>query len=300
MIAVTGATGNTGKPAADALLERGEKVRVIGRVAYSLAALTQKGAEAFIGNVEDEASMSEAFRGAEGVYLVIPQAIDREDFRAYQERVSDAYASAVRKAGVRYVATVSGIGAQHAQNTGVVVGLHNLEEKINRISGINALHLRPGYFMENLLMTAEPLRSMGIFPGAAPPDVALPLIAARDVGRYAADRLHARDFSGTFTQELLGLRDVTMREVASIIGKAIDNPRLTYTQAPFSILEMGLVQTGMPKKSAALLIDMWKAANDGLVVPQEPRSPANTTPTPVEQFITEVFAPAYLAKKVRA
>jgi uncharacterized protein YbjT (DUF2867 family) len=300
MIVITGATGNTGRPAAEALLDKGEKVRVVGRVAYSLAGLVQKGAEAFVGNVEDEASMAEAFGGAQGAFLVIPQAVDREDFRAYQERVSDAYASAVQKAGVRYVVTVSGIGAQHAEKTGVVVGLHNMEQKLNRIPGIHVLHLRPGYFMENLLLTAEPIRTMGIFPGAAPPDVALPLIAGQDVGRYAAARLHARDFSGNSTQELLGPRDVTMREVAPIIGKSIGNPRLTYTQAPFSMLEMGLVQSGLPKKSAALLIELWKAANDGLVTPQEQRSAANTTPTTVQQFVTDVFAPAYLAKKARA
>ena len=91
-----------------------------------------------------------------------------------------------------------------------------------------------------------------------------------------------------------------MKEVAGILGEAIGAPRLTYTQAPFSLLEMGLVQSGMPKKSAALLIELWKAANDGLVVPQESRSAANTTPTTVEQFIANVFAPAYLAKKARA
>jgi uncharacterized protein YbjT (DUF2867 family) len=300
MIAVTGATGNTGKPAAEALLAAGETVRVIGRVAYSLAVLAQKGAKTFVGNVEDPASMAEAFSGALGVFLVIPQSIDREDFRAYQERVSDAYAFATQKAGVRYVVTVSGIGAQRAENTGVVVGLHNMEEKLSRIPGINVLHLRPGYFMENLLMTADPIRTMGIFPGAAPPNAPLPLIAAQDVGRYAAARLHARDFSGISTQELLGPRDISMKEVAGLLGEAIGNPRLTYTQAPFSMLEMGLVQSGIPKKSAALLIELWKAANEGLVAPQESRSPANTTPTTVEQFVNDVFAPAYLAKKARA
>ena len=36
MIVITGATGRTGRPAAEALLAKGEKVRVIGRDAKKL------------------------------------------------------------------------------------------------------------------------------------------------------------------------------------------------------------------------------------------------------------------------
>ena len=45
MYVVLGATGNTGSVAAKTLLERGEKVRVVGRDAGRLAQLTQLGAE---------------------------------------------------------------------------------------------------------------------------------------------------------------------------------------------------------------------------------------------------------------
>jgi uncharacterized protein YbjT (DUF2867 family) len=300
MIVITCATGNTGRPAAEALLAKGEKVRVIGRTASSLESFGQKGAEVFIGDVENAASMSDAFREADSVFLVIPQVLDREDYRDYQERVSDSYAAAVEKSGVRHVVALSGIGAQHSGKIGVATGLHNMEQKLNRTPGVNVLHLRPGYFMENLLMTADPIRTMGIFPGAFTHDAPLPWIAAQDIGRYAAARLQARDFSGSSTQELLGPRDITMREIASIIGKSIGLPRLGYTQVPYSMLEMALGQTGMPKSSAALLIELWKAAEAGLVVPQESRSAANTTPTSMEQFVANVFAPAYLAKKDHA
>jgi hypothetical protein len=39
---------------------------------------------------------------------------------------------------------------------------------------------------------------------------------------------------------------------------------------------------------------MWNGANAGLIVPQEARSVKNTTPTKLESFVAEVFAPAYL------
>ena len=300
MIVIVGATGHTGRPAAEALLASGEKVRVIGRDAKRLEVFTKKGADAFVGNVEDVASMTKAFEGATAVYLVLPEDISQQDLRAHQELVSDCYAAAVANARVPYVVNLSSIGAQHAEKTGPIVGLHNQEEKLNRIAGLNVLHLRAAYFMENLLMSIPPLRSMGMLPGGLTSDMPMPWIATKDIGEYAATRLAARDFSGSSTQELHGQRDISMKEAASIVGKSIGKPNLGYMQVPFMMLEPALVQMGLPKKTATLLIEMWKGANAGLIVPQEQRSAENTTPTTIESFVTEVFAPAYLGKTAGA
>jgi uncharacterized protein YbjT (DUF2867 family) len=300
MIVITGATGHTGRVAAEALLAKGEKVRVVGRDAKKLEARVQKGAEAFVGNVEDAATMTKAFDGAAAVYVLVPEDISQQDLRAYQERVSDSLAAAIANARVPYVVALSSIGAQHPEKTGPIVGLHNMEQKLNRIAGLNVLYLRPGYFMENLLMSIAPLRTMGTLPGGMTSDLTAPWIATKDIGAYAATRLAARDFSGSSTQELHGQRDISMKEAASIVGKAIGKPNLGYMQVPFMMLEPALVQMGLPKKTAALLIEMWKGANAGLIAPQEQRSAKNTTPTTLESFVTEVFAPAYAEKAAGA
>src|SRR5690348_11835103 len=112
MIVITGATGNTGSVAADALLARGEKIRVVGRDASKLERFASRGAETFVGNAESEADMVRAFTGATAVYLVIPQALHLEDFRAYQERISSAFAAAVAKCFVKFAVVLSSIGGQ--------------------------------------------------------------------------------------------------------------------------------------------------------------------------------------------
>lgn len=300
MIVITGATGNTGRPAAEALLAKGDKVRVIGRDAKKLEPLVARGAEPFVGDVQNADAMTRAFQGADVVYLVIPQAIERDDLRDYQEHISDAYAKAVATARVPYAVTLSSIGAQHASGTGPIVGLHNMEHKLNDIPGLNVLHLRPGNFMENLLMSIPAIKSMGFLPGGEAGDTPTPMIATKDIGHYAAERLHARDFSGSSARELLGPRDVTMKEAAGLIGKAIGKPSLHYMHVPFMLLEPALVKMGMPKSSAALVIEMWKAGNDGLVAPTERRTPENTTPSTIEQFVEEVFVPAFNAKSTAA
>src|SRR5258708_4913167 len=294
MIVVTGATGRTGRAATEALLSKGETVRGIGRDAKKMALFVERGAEAFVGNVEDVASMTEAFDGASAVYLVLPEDISQQDLRAHQERVSDCYAAAINNAHVRFVVNLSSIGAQHAQNTGPIVGLHNQEQKLNRVSGLNVLHLRAAYFMENLFMSIRPLRSTGTLPGGLRAVTAMPWIATKDIGEYAASRLAACDFSGGSVQELHGQRDISMQEAASIVGSAIGKPNLAYVHVPSTVLGQAIVEMGLPKKTAELLIEMWDGANADLIAPQEVRSAKNTTPTRLESFVSEVFAPAYL------
>lgn len=295
MIVITGATGKTGGSASKALLEKGEKIRIIGRVAKKLQPLVEKGAEPSVGDVRDAAFLANAFEGASAVYLVVPEDVSEQDLRGHQERVTDAFAEAISKAHVPYVVALSSVGAQHAEKTGPIVGLHNLEKKLSGIAGSNVLCLRCGYFMENLLMSIPPLHATGMLSGGLRGDFSMPWIATGDIGRYAAKRLSARDFSGSSVQELHGERDISMNEAAPIVGKAIGKPDLEYAQVPLEVLGPALVQSGMPQSAAALLTEMYQGANAGLIVPEEPRSIRNTTPTKLESFVTEVFAPAYKA-----
>jgi uncharacterized protein YbjT (DUF2867 family) len=294
MIVVTAATGRTGRATAQALLARGEKIRVIGRDAKRLAPLAEMGAETFVGHVEDSVSMTEAFTGASVVYLVLPEDVSQQDLRAHQERVSDSFVAAIGAAKVPYVVNLSSLGAQHSKGTGPIVGLHNQEQKLNHVAGLHVLHIRAAYFMENLFMSMEPVRSMGALPGALQTDAPMPWIATNDIGQYAASSLVARDFSGNTVQELHGQRDISMQEAAPIVGRAIGKPDLAYVQVPSSMFGASLLQAGLPKKTSELIVEMCEGANAGLMVPQEVRSVKNTTRTTLESFVENIFAPAYL------
>jgi hypothetical protein len=49
-----------------------------------------------------------------------------------------------------------------------------------------------------------------------------------------------------------------MREVATVMGRAIGKPDLGYMQVPLMMLEGALVQMGLPKTSAALMIEKFR------------------------------------------
>jgi uncharacterized protein YbjT (DUF2867 family) len=299
MIAITGATGNTGSAAAESLLEKGEKVRAIGRSKEKLQKLADRGAEPFIADTSDAEALTRAFTGADAVYAMIPPDF-AGGFRAAQERHSDALVSAIEKAGVLHVVCLSSIGADKSERVGPVNGLHSFEEKVKRVAKLNALLLRPTYFMENNLAQVKIIQTMHTCGGALKGDLRIPQIATRDIGNYAATALAKRDFSGKVVRELLGQRDVSMQETASVLGQAIGKPKLGYTHFPNFAVEMALKQMGMPEDFIKLLIEMNEALNSGWMKPLEPRSPENTTPTSIETFAAEVFAPAFQGKAATA
>jgi uncharacterized protein YbjT (DUF2867 family) len=292
MYVILGATGHTGSIVSDFLLSKGQKVRVIGRDAGRLQRFVEKGAEAFTADMSDAAALAKAFSGARAAYLLLPPAKSPEE----QERDSDAVAKAVKDSGLRYAVHLSSYGAQVAKGAGPVSGLHSSEQKLNAISGLNVLHVRAAYFMENNLAAIGMIHHMGIFGNALVPDLKLPMVATRDVGNYAAQCLLNLDFSGKQTREVLGERDLSMTEVAAVIARSVGKPDLRYQQFPYDQVQQVLTQLGVPPKGAAMYIEMYKSINAGVLVPLEPRSKENTTPTSIEQFVQDAFAPAFKKK----
>jgi uncharacterized protein YbjT (DUF2867 family) len=293
MYVILGASGNTGSIIANSLLSAGKKVRVVGRDSGRLQRFVDKGAEAFTADMSDAAALAKAFSGARAAYLMLPPAKSREE----QERVSDAIAKGVKESGLRYAVHLSSYGAQVAEGAGPVSGLHSSEQKLNAIEGLNVLHLRAAYFMENNLAAIGMIHGMGLVGNALRPDLKIPMVATRDVGDYAAQRLLHLDFSGKQqTRELLGERDLSMTEATAVIARGIGKPDLRYEQFPYDQVQQALTQLGVPPKGAAMYIEMYKAINAGVLVPLEPRSPENTTPTSIEQFVQDVFVAAYRGK----
>ena len=300
MYVIAGATGNTGNVVARKLLAQGQKVRAIGRSADRLGPLTAEGAEPFVCDLTDATALVKAFSGARAVYAMIPPSMMSNDFRAYQAKVADAIAHALEQAQVKYAVSLSSVGADKAEGTGPVAGLHYLEQTLNRILELNVLHLRAGYFMENTLAQISIVQTMGITAGALRADLMLPMIATRDIGGAAADELIRLAFKGQQTRELLGQRDITMAEVATIIGKAIGKPDLTYLQLPDEQLRAALTQLGMSLNMANLILEMAGALNSGHMRALETRSEENTTPTSFETFVAEEFLPHYRGKSTAA
>ncbi len=300
MYVVLGATGNTGSLVAEALLATGEKVRAVSRSKERLAQLASRGAEAFQADLVDSAALTGAFDGARAVYFMVPPDVQSTDYRGQQSRVIEAGATALENAQVRYVVALSSFGADKESGLGPVSGLHGMETRLNRIPGLNVLHLRAGYFMENLLPQVQVIQNFGMTAGPLRADLPVPMIATRDIAAAAADALLKLDFSGQQIRELQGQRDVSYTEVARVVGAAIGKPTLAYMQLPPEQMIQALTAMGGSRNFAELIIEMSNGINDGRMKTLEPRSATNTTPTSIETFVQEVFVPAYRGKAASA
>jgi uncharacterized protein YbjT (DUF2867 family) len=292
MLVITGATGKTGSLIAETLIAKGQQVRVVGRDAGRLKGFTDKRAEAAVGDLGDTAFLIKAFKGAEAVYALIPPNFGVADFRAYQKQIGESITAAIKGSGVKYVVHLSSQGAHLPDRTGPIAGLHDQEERLNRLDGVSVLHLRPTYFMENLLMNIDLIKKMNIMGSAIRGNVKFAMIATKDIAAYAAERLMKRDFSGKTVRDLLGQRDLSLDEAAAVIGKKLGKPDLTYVAFPYDDAEKGMVAMGLTPDLSRLYVEMSRALNDGLFAVNVPRTRENTTPTSIEEF-AGVFAKIY-------
>jgi uncharacterized protein YbjT (DUF2867 family) len=292
-VTVLGATGKTGGVVAARLLAAGVKVKAVARSADRLAALQKRGAQAIEADVGDAAALTEALRGSDAAYLMIPGDYTKPDLLGQYRRATEAIERAVRDAGLKRAVFLSSLGGEAASGTGPIVGLHGAEERLRAIEGLTLLLLRAGYFYENSYGTLGLIKHQGINGGAIEPGVSMPTIATADIGNVAADALLKSDFSGVVVRELTGPRDLTMPEVTGLLGKAIGKPDLPYVRFPDEGYVAGLESAGFSPDAARLFLEMATAFNKGLVG-RQPGTETVRTATSFESF-ADGYAQAYRA-----
>lgn len=288
MITVMGATGNTGKKISEALLKAGEQVRALGRSESKLEELKNAGAEVVAGDTNDAVFLTKTFRGSDAVYTLLPTDPTSPDYRVEQDRQGEAIVRAVRESGVRYVVALSSVGADLSDGNGAIAGLHAQEERLRRIAGVNVLLLRPVSFFENFYGSLEIIRHEGINADSVAADLAVPMVATRDIADVAAKALKARDWTGIVVRELLGPRDLSYAEATSILGKAIGKPDLQYVQLSYDDEVSALTRAGLSESFARLYAEMTRGFNEGTVKPLEVRTEKSTTPMRFEDFVIEL------------
>ncbi|HWA16387.1 MAG TPA: hypothetical protein VG817_08135, partial [Gemmatimonadales bacterium] len=234
-----------------------------------------------------------ATRGADRVLAMVPPNYGHLDQRAWGKAAADAIASGTQVSRVKTVVTLSSVGADLEDGVGGQLGgLHELEHRFNIIPGINLLHVRCGFFMENLLSSIPLIRNAGINGGMFDADRPIPMIATRDISSRLAEYLGRQALSGKQVIELPGPRDYTHRQVTGVIGTAIGRPDLPYVRFSYEDGINALRNAGLSESAAVGFAEMARGFNEERIR-RAPRSPETTTPTTIEDFIRDVFLPAW-------
>ncbi|WP_374027542.1 NmrA family NAD(P)-binding protein [Bdellovibrio bacteriovorus] len=291
MILVMGATGHIGSKITTHLLANSQQVRCVARKFPNKDAF--RGAELAQGDANDVSFLMDCMRGCSAVFTMIPPDMSAKEVRFYQNKFGEVIAEAIEEAGVKKVVNLSSVGANLESGTGPILGLHDQEERLNSITRADIMHLRPTYFMENLLSGIPSIISMNRFFGTISSEVPVPMIATRDIAARAAFLLMHPEFKSHNVEYLLGERDVTFDEALRILGQAIKKPEIEYVEVPEQEMRNYLIGAGLTEDWSDAMLEMNRSFNNGSIAGTVNRDKKNTTATSLEEFARTTFLDAY-------
>lgn len=267
-IVLTGSLGNIGKPLAAELLQKGHHVKVISSTPERRADIEALGAEAAIGTMQDAVFLTEAFRGADIVYLMeawegIGSIFDNSvDFVAGFENIGHNYKIAVEESGVKKIIHLSSIGAHTGQGTGSLYLHHRVENILNQLSDEVAIKfMRPVGFYTNIFRYAQTIKTQGAIIQGYGGDQKEPWVSPVDIATAIAGEME-QPFEGR-TVRYLASDEVSPNEIAAMIGEAIGKPDLMWKGVSDEEMLSGMLAAGMNEWIAKGFVEMQAAQRSG-------------------------------------
>ncbi|MBZ9992896.1 NAD(P)H-binding protein [Mesorhizobium sp. BH1-1-4] len=222
MYAITGTTGKVGGALARALLAAGERVRAVVRDAAKGQQWAALGCEVAIAAMEDAEALTEAFKGAEAAFVLPPPVFDPEPGYPEARAVIDSVVAALRAAKPRRVVCLSTVGADAVQDN--LLSQRTMMEAALTVLPMPLAILRPAWFLDNAAWDVTSAREMGLIHSfLLPTERALPMVAAQDVGRLAAE-LMRQHWTGSRIVELEGPSRVSPEDLAAAFATALGKP----------------------------------------------------------------------------
>ena len=194
MILLNGITGKSGGATANALLEKGAKLRALVRDPSKAADYASKGVEIVQGDLGDPASVDAALQGCDKAVLILPNSKE-------QEELEIAFINAAAKSGIKHFVKLSSPEAVRGTTSPIPLA-HIAAEDALMESGMGWTIVRPNFFMQNVIGYGAAAKETG--------KISLPmgkgtaaLTDSNDVGAFIAEVLttdghlsKSYDFSG--------------------------------------------------------------------------------------------------------
>ncbi len=289
---VIGSLGHISKSLSQKLIAAGHSVTVVSSSTERAEEIIMMGAKAAIGSVEDVSFLTQTFIGADAVYTMVPPNFGAANWKNYIAGIGENYARAIRNSKVRNVVNLSSIGAHMDDGCGPVSGLHYVEQSLNSLEGVNVLHLRPGFFYNNLLSNVGMAKNMGIIGGNYGDQTTMILVHTDDIAEVAFVEMNELSFRGKSIRYIAS-DEKTTTEVAAILGKAIERPELSWINFSDEDTISGMTQAGIPEHIARSYAEMGASMRSGEMQSDYLKHrPAKFGKIKLEGF-AKVFASAY-------
>jgi uncharacterized protein YbjT (DUF2867 family) len=252
MILITGATGRIGSATVERLSSSGVRVRALVRSPEKVASIAGPGVEVVRGDLEQVHSLDAALQGVTRALLVSP--LDPR-----QVELQGNFIEAAKRAGPVHIVKISGLGT--ALDSPVRSGRwHAQTEAQLEASGLPFTHLRPLFFMQNILRFAQVIARTGEFD-AALGQGKIAMVDVRDVAAVAAAALTMDGHTGK-AYTITGPEALSYADVAEKLSLAIGKP-VFYRDVPLAVIRQRLLEAGMPEWHVGVQLDFHTTLREG-------------------------------------
>ena len=251
-VLVTGATGTVGSLVVSALASVGLRPRAFVRDLEKARGLIGDDADLAIGDLTGPDTLRSALTEVDALFLACSNVPD-------QLALECAAIDAAQDAGVSRVVKLSARGAEPHASAAAWRVHAAIEQHLTR-SGLEAVILRPSFFMTNLLAAATPVREHNLLPAAAG-DTPIAMIHPADIAAVAA-RVLLDESVIPGVVHLSGSEALTYsavaRRLSDVLGREINYLDVT----PASALE-GMTAAGLPEAAANQILEIFAALRHG-------------------------------------
>jgi uncharacterized protein YbjT (DUF2867 family) len=277
MILITGGTGTSGVPIVNALLDRGQDVRVLARDPEKAVKLLGNDVEITRGDFNDPQSLEAATEDVDRVLLNSAPTPDLV-------KVQSAFIDVAKRAGVEHVVKFSAVGARPGAPHRFG-DWHGQVEKYLEQSGLAWTHLRPSFFMENLFSLIGMVKGGTIYQPTGAGKA--PLVDVRDIAAVAAAALGEPGHEGK-AYEITGPEALGYADVAAVFSKVLERP-IQYVDVPPAAAKDGMIKAGLPAWTADAINELSEQMKLGnfATVTDVVQKIGKKTPVTLEQFVRE-------------
>ncbi|MFW6184163.1 MAG: SDR family oxidoreductase [Chloroflexota bacterium] len=232
-VLVTGATGNTCSILVPALVEAGVDVRAFVRDEAKAQSLRDMGVEVVIGDLDRPETIGPALEGVDKIYLLTWNG-------PTQEQQAKNVIQAAQEAGDPHIVRHSMWGSENSR----IIQQGLAAEEALKESGLPWTILKPTFFMQNLMLSAQTVAEDGMLYWDLG-DAELAMIDIRDVADAAFATLTGSGHQGK-SYILTGPEAVSLHDTADAFSDVL-NEDVNYVAVPHEASLEAMLDMGFPE-----------------------------------------------------
>jgi uncharacterized protein YbjT (DUF2867 family) len=289
-VTVTAPTGNIGNALVEELLSAGVEVTLIARSPEKVKDYAERGARVVRGALEDPGVVEKAVETAGALFWLTPTHLTSTDLRGWQNSLGKVAAGVARSRPEMHVVNLSSVGAHLSEGTGPINGLRDVEKQLNEATR-RVTHLRPTYFMENVLSSLPTIAEHNAIFSTVPAETVMNQVATADIAAAAAEVILGPKPEEPQAIHIMGPEELTYANVAAIVSETLGK-KVQHVTVPAEQLRRALQNMGASDDVAGLFVEMEAAFRKRLTVPP-PGSKIRRGTTTFREFARKQLAAAY-------